>query len=138
MPPRRPRPAASLPRRQPDAGPGAKMSPEPASILLVLTNCPDCASAQRLRRHLVQTGLAACVNQLSPVDSTYRWQGAVEEAVEIPLLIKTTRERYDALERAIRQLHPHQVPEIVAICLDEGLPSYLEWVLAETRKRVDP
>ena len=112
-------------------GPGA------GQVLLVLTNCPDEATAARLRHHLIHAHLAACVSQLAPVTSTYRWQGAVEEAVEIPLLIKTTRARYHALEAAVRQLHPYAVPEIVAIAIDSGFPEYLAWVTAESASEAD-
>jgi periplasmic divalent cation tolerance protein len=105
---------------------------EPA-VLLVLTNCPDDATATRLRRELVDARLAACVNQLGAVQSTYRWQGAVEEASEVPLLIKTTRDRYAELEALIRRLHPYSVPEILAIAVERGCPDYLAWVCVETR-----
>jgi periplasmic divalent cation tolerance protein len=110
---------------------------EPSDILLVLTNCPDEATATGIRRALVDAGLAACVNQLGPVQSTYRWDGAVEEATEITLLIKTTRTRYLELEARVRQLHPYSVPEIVAIPVAAGCLDYLAWVRAETRADAD-
>jgi len=106
---------------------------EPSDVLLVLTNCPDEATAARIRRELVNARLAACVNQLAPVQSTYLWQGAVEEATEITLLIKTTRERYGTLEARLRQLHPYSVPEIIAIPVQLGSADYLAWVRSETR-----
>ncbi len=106
---------------------------EPSDVLLVLTNCPDEAVAARIRRALVDARLAACVNQLSPVQSTYRWNGAIEEATEVPLLIKTTRARYPALEAGLRKLHPYSVPEIVALPVERGCEDYLNWVRAETR-----
>ncbi len=102
-------------------------------VLLVLTNCPDAASAERIARALVDNRLAACVNRLPPVASTYRWQGAVECADEVPLLIKCTRERYAQVEEAIRQLHPYQVPEIVAVPIVAGFAPYLRWVDEQTR-----
>jgi periplasmic divalent cation tolerance protein len=101
-------------------------------VLLVLTNCPDTDTARRIAVHLVQERLAACVNQLAPVQSTYRWQGAVETAVEVPLFIKCTRERYALVEQAIRQLHPYDVPEIIAVPLAAGYAPYLRWVADET------
>jgi periplasmic divalent cation tolerance protein len=101
--------------------------------LLVLTNCPDVAVAERISRALVENRLAACINQLPPVQSTYRWQGAIEAAVEVPLLIKCTRARYPALEEAIRQLHPHATPEIVAVPVVAGFAPYLRWVDDETQ-----
>lgn len=102
------------------------------SILLVLTNCPDETSANAIALALVEDRLAACVNILPRVQSLYRWQGAVESASEIPLLIKTTADNYAALEVAIRERHPHEIPEIVALPVDRGLPAYLNWVAAET------
>lgn len=101
--------------------------------LIVLTNCPDAPTAQRIARTLVEQGLAACVNQLAPVHSTYRWEGAIEQAEEVPLLIKTTRERYPELEAAIRTLHPYSVPEIVAVPIAAGYSAYLRWVADETQ-----
>jgi periplasmic divalent cation tolerance protein len=103
------------------------------SALLVLTNCPDAASADRIALALVEQRLAACVNQLAPVHSTYRWQGNVERVTEVPLLIKTTRERYGDVEQAIRHLHPYEVPEIVAIAVSAGHAAYLRWIDAETQ-----
>jgi periplasmic divalent cation tolerance protein len=101
--------------------------------LIVLTNCPDVATAQRIARALVEQRLAACVNQLAPVQSIYRWEGAIEQAREVPLLIKTTRERYPELEAAIRTLHPYSVPEIVAVPIAAGYSAYLRWVGDETQ-----
>ncbi|MDP2809573.1 MAG: divalent-cation tolerance protein CutA [Rhodocyclaceae bacterium] len=100
--------------------------------LLVLTNLPDAPSAHALAGRLVEARLAACVNILAPCRSVYRWQGKVEEAEETPLLIKTTSERYPALEAAIRAGHPYELPEIVAVPIGPGLPEYLAWVAAQT------
>jgi periplasmic divalent cation tolerance protein len=100
--------------------------------LLVLTNLPDAASARALAEHIVSARLAACVNILAPCRSVYRWQGKVEDADEVPLLIKTSAERYPELEAAIRARHPYELPEIVAVPLSHGLPAYLDWVATET------
>ncbi|WP_265945335.1 divalent-cation tolerance protein CutA [Dechloromonas sp. A34] len=100
--------------------------------LLVITNCPDEASANAIALAVVEARLAACVNILPRVQSVYRWQGAVESATEIPLLIKTTAANYPALEQAIAELHPYEVPEIIALPIAQGLPAYLNWVAAET------
>lgn len=101
-------------------------------VLIVLTNLPDTDSADRLARQLIEQRAAACVNRLAPCVSTYRWQGAIETATEVPLLIKTTRTAYPRLEQAIREAHPYELPEIVAIPADRGLPAYLAWVGQET------
>ncbi len=108
------------------------------AALLVITNLPDLASAEKLAQALVEKRLAACVNMLAPCRSVYRWQGAVETAVEHPLLIKTTAARYEAVEGAIRSLHPYELPEIVAVPVAAGLPAYLDWVAAETHSNLEP
>lgn len=97
-------------------------------ILLVITNLPDAASAATLAARLVETGLAACVNQLAPCQSVYRWQGKVEQASEVPLLIKTVRARYAEVEALICAMHPYEVTEVIAIPLSAGLPAYLDWL----------
>jgi periplasmic divalent cation tolerance protein len=104
-----------------------------SSVLLVLTNVPDRDTADKIARGLIEDRLAACVNILAACTSVYRWQGAVDNAEEIPLLIKTTGARYTALEAAIRRLHPYELPEIIAVPLVRGLPAYLQWVAAETQ-----
>jgi periplasmic divalent cation tolerance protein len=100
---------------------------------LVISNLPDRESAEKLAHALIDQRLAACINILSPCRSVFRWKGKVEDAEEFPMLIKTTRERYPALERAIRAGHPYELPEIIAVPLAAGLPAYLDWVADETR-----
>lgn len=100
--------------------------------LLVITNLPDRDSAERLAERLVGERLAACVNILAPCRSVYRWKDAVQHDEEHPMLIKTTAERYAALERALREGHPYELPEIIAVPIDRGLPAYLDWVRDET------
>lgn len=102
------------------------------SILLVLTNLPDRAAAERLADSLIEKRLAACVNILAPCRSVYRWKGAVQHDEEHPLLVKSTTECYAALEAAIRAGHPYDLPEIIAVPVERGLPAYLDWVAAET------
>ncbi|HLO62062.1 MAG TPA: divalent-cation tolerance protein CutA [Azonexus sp.] len=99
--------------------------------LLVITNCPDEETANAIALALVEDKLAACVNILPRVQSVYRWQGSVESATEIPLLIKATANNYAALEAKIQALHPYDVPEIIAVPIARGLPAYLTWVAAE-------
>ena len=107
------------------------------ATLLVLTNLPDRAVADRLADSLIAQRLAACVNILAPCRSVYRWKGKVENAEEHPVLIKTTRDRYAALEAAVRAGHPYELPEIIAVPLAAGFTAYLDWVAAETRP-LDP
>jgi periplasmic divalent cation tolerance protein len=105
--------------------------------LLVLTNAPDTVTAQVIAHSVVEQKLAACVNLLPNVLSVYRWQGVVEEASEVTLLIKTTQAGYTELETAIRAAHPYDVPEIIALPIETGLPAYLNWISAEMKKDVD-
>ena len=101
--------------------------------LLVLTNFPDETAAARLAERLIGENLAACVNILSPCRSVYRWQGRIERADEVPVLIKTSETRYAELEAVIRACHPYELPEIVAVRVERGLPEYLAWVAEQTR-----
>ncbi len=111
------------------------MSPDSMTseeVLLALTNLPDQASAERLASALVEARAAACVNILAGCRSVYRWQGEVETASEVPLLMKTTRAAYPRLEKIVREHHPYELPEIIAIPVVAGLPGYLQWVAEET------
>jgi len=101
--------------------------------LLVLTNLPNRAAAEKLADTLIAQKLAACVNILAPCRSVYRWKDAVQHDEEHPMLIKTTAERYAALEQALRAGHPYELPEIIAVPIERGLPAYLDWVAAETK-----
>lgn len=103
-----------------------------SDALLVLTTLPDAESAHGLATALVEARVAACVNLLPQCSSIYRWEGKVESASEVLLLIKTRADGYDALEAAIRSRHPYELPEIVAVPVVRGLPDYLRWVAAES------
>lgn len=102
-------------------------------ILQVATTIDSPERAQELARQLVERRLAACVQVVGPIASTYRWQDAVEQSQEWLCLIKTTAANYAALEAAIRALHPYDVPEIIATPVAAGNPDYLAWVEQETR-----
>jgi periplasmic divalent cation tolerance protein len=99
-------------------------------VILVLTNLPDKVCAEKLAEILITTQLAACVNILAPCTSVYQWQGKLKKATELPMMIKTTRNHYDALEATILKHHPYELPEIICVTIDAGLPAYLEWVAA--------
>lgn len=103
-----------------------------SNALLVLTNLPDRAAAERLADMVIEKQLAACVNILAPCRSVYRWKGVVQHDEEHPMLIKTTAERYPDLEQALRTQHPYELPEIIAVPIERGLPAYLGWVAQET------
>ena len=98
--------------------------------LLALSTCADKTVAKKIADTLVERRLAACVNILPNLSSVYEWQGKVETAEEALLLIKTTESRYPDLEKALREIHPYELPEIIAVTLDEGSPDYLRWITA--------
>ena len=98
------------------------------STLIVFCTCPDGAVAQALAEALVEARLAACVAVGAPQTSVYRWQGAVERATEVPLQIKTTRERFAQVREAILARHPYELPEILAVEAAAGLERYLAWI----------
>ena len=107
--------------------------PMPMPALVCLSTCPDAASADRIATALVEERLAACVNVLPGVRSTYRWDGQVQREDEVLLVIKTASDRLDALRERLAALHPYELPELVAVKAAGGLPAYLDWIATETR-----
>jgi periplasmic divalent cation tolerance protein len=101
-------------------------------VLVVLCTCPDAATARRLASGLVEQGLAACVNILPEIRSMYRWQGEIRDEAETLVIAKTTRRAYRGLESWLREHHPYDVPEVLALPVEAGAPDYLDWVLNET------
>ena len=102
----------------------------PDDILVCLSTCPDAATAGAIASALVHESLAACVNQLPGVRSTYRWQGAVHTDEEVLLVIKTTAGRLPALRERLLALHPYELPELVTLPVSDGHAPYLDWVRA--------
>jgi len=100
------------------------------TTLLILTTAPDHEVATSIADQLIGQGLAACVKIMAPCQSTYRWQGAIERSVEIPLFIVSDEARYPALEAQLKTAHPYDLPEIIALPCSGGLPEYLAWVSA--------
>ncbi|MGI9242880.1 MAG: divalent-cation tolerance protein CutA [Verrucomicrobiales bacterium] len=98
------------------------------SEILVISSFPDQEQARQIGTALVEKQLAACVNLLPSVESIFRWEGKVERADEVLAFIKTTTERYPELEAEIRDLHPYELPAIIAIDIHTGLPEYLQWI----------
>lgn len=108
------------------------------TALACLCTCPDPASAARIADALVGERLAACVNVLPGVQSVYRWQGQVERASEVLLLIKTTQARLEALSARLVELHPYELPEVIAVDIAGGLPGYLAWIEDATAPGAQP
>ncbi|MBA3818635.1 MAG: divalent-cation tolerance protein CutA [Deltaproteobacteria bacterium] len=115
------------------SGPGSGPDLRPGDARLVLCTLPDPAQAAALGRTLVEEQLAACVNLVPAIRSIYRWQGAVTEDAETLAIIKTTAAGYDALARRILELHPYEVPEIIAVALTDGHAPYLAWLAGALR-----
>lgn len=101
--------------------------------LLVLSTFPDRETALRIGNTLVEEQLVACASLVPGVESIYRWQGKIETSAEILVIFKTVAERYHQVEARIRQLHPYDVPEILAIDPKSGLPEYLQWVVENSQ-----
>lgn len=95
---------------------------------VILCTCPSAEVAENIARHLVDARLAACVNILPGVRSVYLWQGAIEAAQEQLLLINSAQSQYTAIESVIKTLHPYQVPEIIALPIQQGSAEYLQWI----------
>lgn len=98
------------------------------AVVVVLSTAPDVATAQRLANALVERRLAACVQVIPGILSTYRWKGDVQRDDEVLLLVKTTRAGAEAVQGAIAQLHPYEVPEVVVLPVEGGGEAYLRWV----------
>jgi periplasmic divalent cation tolerance protein len=103
------------------------------SAIVVLCTCPDEAVADRIAGSLVEERLAACVNRIPGIVSTYRWKGEIHRDCECLLLIKTTMERFNAMRERIVALHPYDVPEIVALAIEAGSAAYLDWIESSVR-----
>ena len=103
-----------------------------AQILVVLITMPSQREAVRIAQAVVRKKLAACANIVSPVTSIFRWKGNLEKSREALVIMKTTPRRYAALAKAVRSMHPYEVPEIIALKVTKGLPRYIAWVHQET------
>jgi periplasmic divalent cation tolerance protein len=103
-----------------------------SDFIQVSTTAPSREEADRIAQILVERRLAACVQVMGPIESHYRWKGALERSAEWLCLVKTTRGNYAAVEAAIRASHPYEVPEIIACPIESGSEAYLAWLRAET------
>ena len=99
--------------------------------IVVFCTCASAEEAEKLARHLVETRAAACVNMLGGVRSFYRWKGALEDASEYLLLIKSSRPAFERLRAEIEKVHSYEVPEIIAVAIVDGSGNYLNWLDAE-------
>lgn len=104
------------------------------SVQIVFCTCPPTLNAQKLARELVEQKLAACVNIIPKITSVYTWKDQIFEENEILLMIKTTQKAYPKLETWIRQQHPYEIPEIIALPIIAGFEPYLQWILTHIGK----
>lgn len=102
--------------------------------LIVFTTYPDHAAAVQAAERLVQRKLAACVNVLPKMTSVYEWKGEAKTGAEHLLLAKTSEARFAELEAAIVEMHPYELPEIIAAPITRGLKGYLDWINTQTAK----
>jgi len=101
---------------------------------LVLNTCPDEETAQQLAKCILDEKLAACINIIPGLLSIYEWQGKREQGTEVLLLIKTRQELFTELEMLICSLHPYELPEIIALSINDGLQVYLNWISTQTQQ----
>ena len=101
---------------------------------LVLTTCSSLEEARKIGRELVKRRLAACVNIVPQIESVYRWQGKIETATEFLLFIKTTAGAFDELRNALSELHSYDLPECIAINIEDGSAEYLKWLADSTAR----
>lgn len=102
-------------------------------IIIALSTCPDLARGRAMAEELVETGLAACVNLVPGLVSVYRWEDNTQADPECLMIIKTTEEAVGSIREWIRQRHPYELPELVAVPVIDGLPAYLDWVADAVR-----
>ena len=100
--------------------------------ILVITNLPGRDAALKLAHKLIEARLAACVNVMAECTSVYRWKGKIETAPEVPVFIKTLKALFPRLEQMVRQYHPYELPELIAVPIGDGLKAYLDWLATET------
>ena len=99
--------------------------------IIVLSTYSSTAEADRIARQLLEKRLAACVNVVAGARSIYRWQGAIEEAAECLLIVKSRRGLWDELRAEIQRLHSYEVPEVLLLAIEDGSPEYLDWLNEE-------
>lgn len=104
------------------------MSPVAPRHVVVYVTCGSQQEASRIAHDLVEQGLIACANLVPGITSVYRWQGTVHNDPEVLLIAKTRRDLFAALSRRVKELHSYDLPEIIALPLEAGLPGYLQWI----------
>ena len=101
--------------------------------VVVLVSCPSPEKAAEIARALVEERLAACGSVVPAVRSIYRWEGKVQDDAEALLVVKTAGDRFEALRARVQALHPYEVPEVIALPVEQGNAPYLDWIATSTR-----
>ncbi|MCB1232121.1 MAG: divalent-cation tolerance protein CutA [Verrucomicrobiae bacterium] len=101
--------------------------------LLVLCTFPNAEEARQIGTQLIELQVAACVNLIPQIESIYRWKGEIKQESEVMAVIKTTMNNYAEIEARIRELHPYDTPEVIAVPIERGATSYLNWISEVTR-----
>ncbi len=99
-----------------------------SNSIVILTTCPDIETSKIISNSLVEHRLAACVNIIPGLESIYLWEGHVRNDSESLLIIKTSKDKYDAIESMIKTLHPYELPEVISVQIDNGFDKYLDWI----------
>ena len=131
FPPPRPQSRGVLPSLLLPPSLGTRYTGVMLDYIQVVTTTEHREDAERIARTLVEERLAACVQVVGPISSTYRWRGAIETAQEWQCWAKSRRDLYDEIEKTIRRIHPYEVPEILAMPVLAGNASYLKWLDTE-------
>ena len=108
------------------------MKKQVGQVLVILVTAVNQEEARKIGKEMVDAKLAACANIIPGIQSIYRWKGKVVKAQEVLIILKSTRPRYRALEKAIKSMHTYETPEIIALPVKEGLNRYIGWVRSET------
>jgi periplasmic divalent cation tolerance protein len=98
------------------------------SAIIIYCTCPDIGTADRISSQIIRQHMAACVSQVKEVTSLYEWNGKIEKQNEVLLIIKTTLERFNAIQKLVLEEHPYELPELIAVPVTTGLPDYLDWI----------
>lgn len=107
------------------------------NVILVLITVPDKETADLIASALVEKRLAACVNIVPGLTSVYRWEGKVNKDAELLLIVKTVQDSFESLKKTVKELHPHDLPEIIAVKISDGSKEYLEWITKEMETNTD-
>ncbi len=109
-------------------------SKEPVEEIVVLITCPNEDEAVKIAGAVVEEKLAACVNIIKNIRSIYKWEGKLQDDTEVLMIAKTHKDRFDGLQKRVKELHSYDVPEIISLSITDGSEDYLSWIRRSTEK----